>query len=77
MSDPSKNDTEMLPDGISEPMRRQLILRKWIREEGKDIATIADEKKLAKVTLYHLHRGYEPISDKMKMRLETAFNKTM
>lgn len=64
--------------GITEQQRRLLILREWIRQEGKKpIVAIAKEKGIPESTFRNISTGFSPISDKMKITLEKAFGKAM
>lgn len=68
-----------IPDDIPEQSRRLIILRSWIREikGDKSVGEIGKEKGFSKTTFYNIHNGHAPISDKMKIALEVAFNKSM
>lgn len=66
---------------ISEQQRRLLIFREWVREEVREgeqtILAIAKKKGIPKTTFYNTHNGNLPISNKLKLTLEKAFNKSM
>lgn len=68
-----------IPIDIPEDRRRWIIFRTWIREEkgNRSIAEIATEKGFGVSTFYNYHNGFSTISDKMKIALEKAFNKSM